>query len=145
MTPIYSKIITKSFLRRHRYKCVVCHHPDREEIEEEYLNWREVPQIASQYEIDDYRSIHFHARAYGLVQARRENVRSALDNIVQNSLSAKVTGDTVIRAIRAYSCLTETGEWIEPGEGVVFAAGSLEIPAGSASRSLPAYEEAKNR
>jgi hypothetical protein len=144
MTPIRTKIITKGFLRRHRRKCVVCHHPEREEIEEEYINWQDVWQIARQYEITDYRSIHLHARAYGLVQARRENVCSALDNIVQKSATAKVTGDMVIRAIRAYSCLTEAGEWVEPSEGVVFGAASLELPAGSASRLLPAYEKAKD-
>jgi len=144
MTQNHMKIITKGFLRRHRYECVVCHHPDREEIEEEYINWHDVWQIARKYKITDCRSIHLHARAYGLVQARRENVRSALDNIVHKSATAKVTGDMVIRAIRAYSCLTETGEWIEPAEGVVFASRSLQIPGGAA-RLLPAYQEAKDR
>jgi hypothetical protein len=134
----HTEIVTKNFLRRHRAKCVVCHHPDREEIEEEYLHWHDVWQISREYEIDDYRSIHRHARAYGLVQSRRENIFSALDNIVQKSEGAKVTGDMVIRAIRAYSCVTSSGQWIEPPARVVFTTERPIFPVTTTPRVLEA-------
>jgi hypothetical protein len=101
-------------LPRHRRKCVVCRHPDREAIEAEYLHWQSVWDISQDYKIADYRSIHRHARAYGLVRHRRENILSALDTIVERSAEARVTADSVIRAIRAYSCITESGRWVEP-------------------------------
>jgi hypothetical protein len=136
----HTEIVTKNFLRRHRAKCAVCQHPDREEIEEEYLHWHDVWQIAQQYEIDDYRSIHRHARAYGLVQSRRENIFSALDNIVEKSEDAKVTGDMVIRAIRAYSCITASGQWIEPPARVVFTTERPVFPVSTTPRILEAAE-----
>ena len=136
----HTEIVTRNFLRRHRAKCAVCQHPDREEIEEEYLHWHDVWQISQQYEIDDYRSIHRHARAYGLVQSRRENIFSALDNIVEKSEDAKVTGDMVIRAIRAYSCITESGQWIEPPARVVFTTERPIFPVTTTPRILEAAE-----
>ena len=141
MSQNHTEIVTRNFLRRHRAKCSVCQHADREEIEEEYLHWRDVWQIAQQYEIDDYRSIHRHARAYGLVHSRRENIFSALDNIVEKSEDAKVTGDMVIRAIRAYSCVTPSGQWVEPPARVVFTTERPIFPVTTTPRVL----EAANR
>ena len=138
MSQNHAEIVTRNFLRRHRAKCSVCQHADREEIEEEYLHWRDVYQISQTYEIDDYRSIHRHARAYGLVHSRRENIFSALDNIVEKSEDAKVTGDMVIRAIRAYSCVTPSGQWIEPPARVVFTTERPIFPVTTTPRILEA-------
>jgi hypothetical protein len=107
-------------LSRHQRKCVICHHPDRDEIEEEFIHWGIVWQMSKDYGIDDYRSIYRHARATGLLERRRANFRSALDQIIEQAAGAKVTGDTVIRAIRAYSCLDKEGRWAEPPTQVVF-------------------------
>lgn len=116
-------------LARHQRKCIVCHHPDREAIEEEYVHWRDPWELSREYRIEDYRSIHRHARATGLLEKRRENLRSALDNIVEHSEGAKATADSVIRAVRAYSCLTESGEWIDPPARVLFIATRADGPA----------------
>jgi hypothetical protein len=107
-------------LSRHQRKCVICRHPEREAIEEDFIHWQNVWQMAQDYGIDDYRSIYRHARATGLIQQRRDNFRSALDEIVEKASGATVTGDTVIRAIRAYSCLDKEGRWAEPPKQVVF-------------------------
>jgi hypothetical protein len=101
-------------LARHVRKCTICHHSEREAIEEEFVHWRSVSRIARQYGIEDYRTIYRHARATGLVELRRENIRSALDNIVERSDTTKVSGDCILRAIRAYSCIDEMGRWIDP-------------------------------
>jgi hypothetical protein len=98
---------------RHQRKCLVCHHPDREEIEEEFIHWRDVWYLAKQYDIADPRSIDRHARVFGLVERRRENRRYMLDRILENG-PGKVTPDSVIQAIRAYSCLTDDNRWVEP-------------------------------
>ncbi len=68
---------------RHKRKCLICRHPDREEIEEEFVNWQDVWFLAKQYKIPDYRSIHRHARATGLIVRRRENMREVLDSIIE--------------------------------------------------------------
>jgi hypothetical protein len=98
---------------RHQRKCVVCQHPDREEIEEEFINWRDVWYLTKQYDIADSRSIYRHARAFGLIERRRENRRYMLDRILESG-PGKVTPQSVIQAIRAYSCLTDDNRWVEP-------------------------------
>ena len=139
MATNHQKKVTKAFLRRHRAACSICYHPDREAIEEEYLHWHDVWKISRQYQIEDYRSIHRHARAYGLVAARRENMLAALDNLVERSAGASVRGDTVIRAIRAYSCISDSGEWAEPPTRVIFSTDRPALPAGVAKRLLRAH------
>ena len=143
MNANHTKIVTQGFLRRHRSLCTVCHHPDREAIEEEYLHWHDVWKISRQYQIDDYRSIHRHARAYGLVAARRENMFAALDNIVEKSEGARVTGETIIRALRAYSCISDSGQWVEPPTRVVFSSDRPSLPAGATRRLLAAFTPQK--
>lgn len=129
-------------LSRHRRKCVVCRHPDREAIEAEYLHWHGVWNISQDYKIADYRPLHRHARAYGVVRHRRENVLSALDTIVERGAEAPVTADSVIRAMRAYSCITESGQWVEPPTRVVF---SVVRPAPeSASAPRPPLNNPSN-
>ncbi|HUJ31645.1 MAG TPA: hypothetical protein VLY23_10225, partial [Candidatus Acidoferrum sp.] len=82
---------------RHRRKCSICRHPDREEIEQEFVNWHGVWHLAKQYHIDDHRSIYRHAAATGLIERRRANMRWALDSILECA-PGKVTADSVIRA-----------------------------------------------
>ena len=115
-----SKFEAAEHLDRHRRKCTVCHHPHRQAIEEDFLHWRKVRRISDQYKLADPRPIYRHARATGLNQIRRENVLAALDQIVERASEAKVTVDSVIRAIRAHSCLDERGRWTDPPTRVVF-------------------------
>jgi hypothetical protein len=60
---------------RHARKCAICHHPDREDLEEDFLAWRNAELIQKDYELPNYRTIYRHARATGLYQRRRENLR----------------------------------------------------------------------
>jgi hypothetical protein len=115
-----SKFEAAEHLDRHRRKCTVCHHPHRQAIEEDFLHWRKVRRISDQYKLADPRPIYRHARATGLNQIRRENVLAALDQIVERASEAKVTVDSVIRAMRAHSCLDERGRWTDPPTRVVF-------------------------
>jgi hypothetical protein len=66
---------------------------------------------------------------------RERNMRSALGNIIERSSNIKPTADGVIRAIRAYSCISREVQWIEPPAHVIVSSGSAALPAGS---SLPA-------
>jgi len=116
-------------LSRHQRKCLICRHPDREDIEDDFLHWGSVWKLAQHYDIDDYRSIYRHARAFGLIERRRENFRSALDRIIENASDATVTGDTIIRAIRACSCFDNEGRWAEPPKQVVFTIVKTTAPA----------------
>src|ERR1700752_4479701 len=95
---------------RHQSKCAICQHPDRLEIEEEFIHWRDTWHLAKKYGIADYRSIDRHARAYGLIELRRENRRVMLDRILEYG-PGKIPAYGIIEAIKAYSCLTPDNRW----------------------------------
>jgi hypothetical protein len=100
-------------LERHSRKCIICHHPEREAIEEEFLHWRAPWKLAEDYNIADYRTIYRHARAAGILLKRRENLHSALDAFVEAVDDVKFTPDSILRAMRAYSCIDRHGRWTE--------------------------------
>ena len=108
-------------LERHARKCTICRHPEREDIEDEFLHWHFPNAIAVSFQLGDERVVYRHARATGLMARRRDNCQAALDRIVEHADALRsVKADSIIRAIRAYSCLTESGRWIERPTQVVF-------------------------
>lgn len=125
--------INEDRLERHRRKCQICDHPLREEIEEEFVNWHPVYRLAKNYDLADYRSVYRHATATGLIQTRRDNMRWALDSILEQA-PGHVNADSVIRAIRAYSCLDENNKWSEPPTQVIFSVADRQIPTSGRSR-----------
>jgi hypothetical protein len=100
-------------LERHSRRCIICHHPEREDIEEEFVHWRSPSRLAHDYKLGDYRTIYRHARAAGLLLQRRERLHSALDAFVESVDDVTFTGDTILRAMRAYSCIDSHGRWTE--------------------------------
>jgi hypothetical protein len=114
----------------------LCRHPDREEIEQEFVNWRDVWYLAKDYKIGDYRCIYRHAAATGLIERRRANVRRVLDSILEKA-PGTVTADSVIRAIRAYSCLTNDNRWVEPTSRVEFSVAKPVPPVRLAPQQPP--------
>ena len=110
---------TAANLQRHARKCHICHHPQRDEIEDDFLNWHGPDKIVNDYKLPHYSAIYRHANALGLRARRNENFRTALDYLVEQADSVTVTGNTIIRAIRAYSCLKDDGTWVELPRKVV--------------------------
>jgi len=105
---------SQTSLERHRRRCVVCHHPDREEIEDAFLHWQSPETLAREFGIADHSSIYRHAHTMRLFSRRNGLVRHALDQIIEQASTAVVTGNDVINAIRASCCLTDDGKWVEP-------------------------------
>jgi hypothetical protein len=100
---------------RHQRKCYVCRHPERDAIEEAFIHWQSPNEIATDYELPDPRPLYRHAHATGLFARRQRNLRFALENYIERvSEIEAVTPDAIIRAIRALSHVTKTGEWVEP-------------------------------
>lgn len=112
---------------RHSRKCRICCHPDRESIEEDFLNWRNPHQIVSEYQLPHYSAIYRHARALGLTARRNENIRTVLDSIVERARQAPVTGSTILKAMRAYSYFTDDGRWIDPPTYIVHQTSRKEL------------------
>jgi len=105
---------------RHQRKCTICHHADREEIEQMFLHWFSASSIYRRFLLKDRSSIYDHAHATGLYARRRKNMRCALENIIERSDECPISSNGIVRAIKAYCSLTDAGEWIEPASRVVY-------------------------
>ncbi|MHB8541860.1 MAG: hypothetical protein ACYDCD_13125 [Candidatus Acidiferrales bacterium] len=105
---------------RHQRKCTICHHADREEIEQMFLHWFSAASIYRRFLLKDRSSIYDHAHATGLYSRRRKNMRCALENIIERSDECPISSNGIVRAIKAYCSLTDAGEWIEPASRVVY-------------------------
>ena len=87
---------------RHQRKCTICHHADREEIEQMFLHWFSASTIYRRFLLKDRSSIYDHAHATGLYSRRRKNMRCALENIIERSDECPVSSNGIVRAIKAY-------------------------------------------
>jgi hypothetical protein len=136
-----------ALVARHARKCVICKHPDREAIEEQFVHWIHADRIVEDHDLPSQTNLYRHARATGLFNLRRCNVRSALEHLIEESIHAPVTGDTVIRAIRALVHINAKGRWIEPPKELVLSRRDLPVrQAAAAGQSLlpPGHLESAN-
>ncbi|HEY6443530.1 MAG TPA: hypothetical protein VIY66_09345 [Candidatus Acidoferrales bacterium] len=116
----------QSTLSHHTRHCTICHHPERQAIEEEFIHWHSPTRIAIDHGIGA-RSVYRHARALSLFERRAIHLRDALGHIIEKVENVSVTSDAVVRAVHAHSHLSSTGRWIEERSLVV-----------SSNRSAPA-------
>lgn len=110
-------------LERHQRKCVICAHPEREAIDELFVHWHSPKFIVYQYDLP-IRSLIRHAHATGVYAKRQGNLRAILDRILEHADNATVSGDSIVRAVRAYTCLTGDNQWVEPPSRVIFSSAS---------------------
>jgi hypothetical protein len=99
---------------RHGRRCKVCHHPDRDAIEQAFLHWQSPEKIAREFGIAHHSTVYRHAYACGLFTRRGGYIRSALESIIERAADAHITGNDVIKAVRAACCITDDGKWVEP-------------------------------
>jgi hypothetical protein len=103
---------------RHRRNCSICAHPERDEIEADFISWCSPAAIAHQYGLTDRSSVYRHAHAFSLFDRRRINVRAALERIIEKAGEVEVTCTAIVSAIQAYSKINSSGQWIEPSEQI---------------------------
>ena len=104
---------------RHARKCAICHHEDRAEIEQSFMHWVSLREIAYSFELRTSDSIRRHAIATGLDDLRTRSVRCALRRAIERIGEATPTMTGMIQAIRALSCLDDEGRWLEPTRRVI--------------------------
>ncbi|HTV57898.1 MAG TPA: hypothetical protein VMJ93_03415 [Verrucomicrobiae bacterium] len=98
---------------RHRRLCAVCRHPEREAIEEAFLQWRNLYWVANKFGLPDRSSIYRHAHASGLFPRRKANLCFALEHIIEESERVRPTVSGIVEAVRAYAHIDDSGRWIE--------------------------------
>lgn len=104
----------KTSLKYHQIKCAICNHPDRDAIEEAFLDWTRPGELARQFKLGHRTVVYRHAHALGLFKKRAHNARFALGLLMEQSSIIKPTGNEIIRAVRAFSCIDEYGKWTDP-------------------------------
>jgi hypothetical protein len=103
---------------RHAAECRICSHPQREEIERDFVNWRSPAAITKHYGLRNRSSVYRHAHAIGLFPKRQRNVRAALEKIIERAGEVEVTAPAVVAAVQAYSKINAAGQWIDRSEHV---------------------------
>jgi len=98
----------------HRRRCSVCCHPERQAIEEAFLDWGNVSRLTEEYQLPGRTAIYRHARALGLDARREGNLRRVLERIMEKSSTARPSADAIVRAVELYDRFNTTHGWIEP-------------------------------
>jgi len=112
-------------IARHRRKCAVCHHSEREIIEDLFIHWHSPNTIAEYYKDDtdgelNWVSIYRHAYAFGLDEVRRRNLRFAFELIIEQAADITATPAAIIASARALgTCVTPDGQWNDPPKRVL--------------------------
>lgn len=120
----------------HERHCSICEHPERDEIEAEFVEWFYPGQIAHRHDVER-RALYRHAHATGLYARRDANLRFALAALIECCHEAEVSGDTVVRAVRAYTRVNSEGQWIEPPTRVTVSPGGAFLSGESLTRVVP--------
>ena len=75
---------------RHKRQCGICAHPQKEQIEADFVSWRSAVVIAEEHKLGDKVSIYRYAHAFGLFAKRQRNVRAALEQIIEQAGDVEV-------------------------------------------------------
>jgi hypothetical protein len=96
---------------RHESQCTICAHPQREEIDRDFVSWASSTRIAKDYKLART-SLYRHAHATGLFPKRQKNVRTALEKIIEGASEVKPNAAAVVSAVQAYAKINAKGQWI---------------------------------
>ncbi|MGB8524762.1 MAG: hypothetical protein WCD43_17495 [Candidatus Acidiferrales bacterium] len=108
------KTQTEIDLSHHERRCSICHHPEREAIEEAFLQWRKVKTINHEFHPEGGpTAIYRHARALKLFKQRNLSLRSSLEFVIEQAEHVMPSAEGLVKAIRAYTRINDQGEWID--------------------------------
>ena len=93
-------------LRRHQAQCSICQHPQRQEIEEAWMNWANTTLLAKDYHVSRD-AVYRHMRALDLFKVREKRVKLIYEKILERLDMVSVNGATLLAALRDYTALLE--------------------------------------
>jgi hypothetical protein len=100
-------------LGRHAAICRICAHPQREEIEADFVAWKGATQITREYRLTDRSCVYRHAYALNLFPKRRRNLRGALELIIEKAGQVEPNGNAVVAAVQLCAKINRRGELVE--------------------------------
>jgi hypothetical protein len=92
---------------RHYRKCTICRHPQRDEIEREFLAWISPAAIAERFALYDRRPIYRHAHATGLFRRRARRIAASLEGALAHASMVRPTPQVLVRAVELYALLRD--------------------------------------
>jgi hypothetical protein len=78
---------------RHRRKCVLCRHPQREAIEAAYLDGQSPEALSAAHGLANKNTVYRHVRAIGLCELRRLRLLYAAEKIISQCRHASHSSD----------------------------------------------------
>jgi hypothetical protein len=127
----------RSKISRNQACCTVCAHPERLEIEREFVSWKSPAVIAAEYKLCDRSSVYRHAHAFNLISKRDRNLRGALCRIIEGIDEVKPNAGAIVQAIALLGKINSRGELVEPREQV----GLHELFSEMTREEIQAYAE----
>jgi hypothetical protein len=131
-------------LGRHEFGCKICAHPQRDEIERDFVSWMSPTKITAEYKLRNRATVYRHAHAFGLFSKRGRNLRAALERLIEQVADVPVNASAVVQAVVAYAKINSQGELVEPSEQMkwndVFTQMSIEeLDAYAKNGTLPSW------
>jgi hypothetical protein len=103
---------------RHESHCIICSHPRRQEIEDDYVAWKSPAIIVLDYKLSNRSLVYRHAAATGLDLKRARNIRAALERIVERVDDVDVTAASVVQASALIARINTRGELVPEDERI---------------------------
>jgi len=99
-------------LSRHRRKCAICAHSQRDAIEEAISRFESPAAIAQRFHLGDRRQVYRHAQALGLFVRRNRKLGASLALFLEKSDRLIPTVTNFLHAVEKYAKIDEFGETI---------------------------------
>jgi hypothetical protein len=125
-------------VRRHQSQCSVCSHPQRQEIEDAWLNWANTTELADKYRLSRD-ALYRHMHALGCYSERQSRRKRLYENILERAQMTSFRGSDLVRILKEYALLCEREEANQaasvPGQEVLDLVPGQEagLPAGDGS------------
>ena len=96
-------------LRRHQSQCSVCSHPQRQEIEDAWLDWGSTTLLAEKYGLSRD-CIYRHVHALSLFRERQNRINRLYEKVLERLDTVKFSGSDLVKVLKEYTALCNREE-----------------------------------
>jgi len=96
-------------LLRHQSQCSVCSHPQRQAIEEAWVDWANTTELAERFRISRD-AVYRHAHALGLFSERQKRRKRLFEKCLERLDITSFKGSDLVRILKEYTKLCDTEE-----------------------------------
>lgn len=122
---------------QHESQCTICIHPHRAAIDNDFMHWHAIGQIAYEHKVSRS-AIYRHAYAMRLFARRNHELRFSLGHLIERVQDVEPTAGTIVRAVKLFARINDDGELMEPPARVIVSSGGArrEVAASSSHRPI---------